>query len=120
MIRYEKENDIIYAVGDGVRYIYCAEIILQIHFDDRVRIGDVLPMKIRYVSWEGKELLDENTPICIEVQTRGEIVKTAKLTPENGVAEFDFISQYSGSFYITAYADGINSQPDIAEVIVYE
>ncbi len=73
-----------------------------------------------HVSWEAKDLTDQNTPIAIEILSDGKVIQTAELVPTNGIAEFDFISQHNGTFYINAYAKGINSQPDTAEVVVYD
>lgn len=101
-----------------VKTHYCFAKKLVISGSGAAAVGSLLPVIVAYQDWQGNSLPDENRPIHVSVTGPGQAQKLV-LTPVNGQAEFDFVSEVPGAFVIRATAE-FPCDPAEVEVIVNE
>ncbi|MTV49836.1 hypothetical protein GJ688_12725 [Heliobacillus mobilis] len=65
-----------------------------------LNMGEVLPIQVEYRDWQDNPLPDIVTPVFVTVKHSGDEPATLTLTPTDGKAEFDFISNAKGAFSI--------------------
>ena len=99
-----------------VKTHYCWATKLVLLGNAATTINSPLPIAVAYRSWQDDPLPDENRPIHISVAGPGQAQELI-LTPVNGQAEFDFVSEVPGTFIIQAVAE-FPCEPAEMEVVV--
>lgn len=82
--------------------------------EGQTTINTPITITLQYMDWQNNHLSDENRPVKVCVTGPGKTQELV-LTPTNGQAEFDFVSEVPGTFTIKAEAE---FPCDIAEIEV--
>lgn len=116
-----QEGDLVYVIekspnGNQVKSFKCATVKLAVNGPSIGVINSNIPIAVEYRDWQNNPLPDENCPIHITVTGPGQAQELV-LTPTNGQAEFDFVSEVAGTFIIRATAE-FPCDPAEIEVVV--
>lgn len=99
-----------------VKTYYCWAKKLVISGGGATTVNALLPVVVAYHDWQGNPLPEENRLIHVSVTGPGRAQELI-LTPVNGQAEFDFMSEVPGTFVIRATAE-FPCDPAEIEVVV--
>jgi len=83
---------------------FCLAKKLAVEGPESAIVNNAVSITAKYQDWQNNPLSDENCPIHITVTGPGQAQELV-LTPTNGQAEFDFVSEVPSTFIIRATAE---------------